>query len=156
MLANARRVLVGERLVNPVNLGVIVRSAAGLGIDALLLDPPSVDPLYRRSSRVSMGEVFDLPFARLEPLPAGLSVLRAAGFSLVGLTPAVEATPIGELGFAADDRVAILLGTEGPGLSAATMAACDRLARIPLAGRVDSLNVGVAAAIACYELGLPD
>lgn len=154
VLADARRILVCERVVNPVNLGVIVRSAAGLGMDGLLLDRSSVDPYYRRASRVSMGEVFDLPHARLDRFPDGLAPLEEAGFRTVALTPAPDAVPIDELEVAPEDRLALVLGSEGPGLSAATMARCDVRVRIPLAGRVDSLNVGAAAAIACYELGI--
>lgn len=153
VLAGARRVLVCERVVNPVNLGVIVRSAAGLGIDALLLDRSSVDPYYRRASRVSMGEVFDLPHARLERFPDGLAPVESAGFRTVALTPAPDAVPLEAVRPAPDERVALVVGSEGPGLSAATMARCDVRARIPLAGRVDSLNVGAAAAIACYVVG---
>lgn len=148
-----RRLVVLEGVVNPVNLGVIVRSAVALGMDGLLLDPASVDPYYRRASRVSMGEVFDLPFARLGRFPDGLDEVAARGFALVGMTPSVEAEPIDELGLADESKVALVLGSEGPGLTAETMARCDQRARIPLAGRADSLNVGVAAAIAFYELG---
>lgn len=154
VLAAARRVVVLERVVNPVNVGVIVRSAVALGMDGLLVDPASTDPLYRRASRVSMGEVFDLPFARLPRFPDGLDVVGGAGFTIVGLTPDPAARPLSEVAVGADERVALLLGSEGPGLSEAALARCDVQARIPMAGRVDSLNVGVAAAIACYELGL--
>ena len=142
-----------EGVANPTNLGVVVRSANALGMDALLLDPACCDPLYRRASRVSMGEVFALPYARLDRLPDGLDPLRRAGFTTVALTPDPGAEPVGELGFGPDDRVALLLGTEGAGLSDAALAAADRRVRIPMPGTADSLNVGVAAAIAFYELG---
>jgi tRNA G18 (ribose-2'-O)-methylase SpoU len=153
VLAAARRVVVLERVSNPTNLGVIIRSAAGLGIDAVLLDPTCTDPLYRRVSRVAMGEGYALPWAWLPRLPGGLDPLRAAGFRLVALTPDHAATPIDRLDVRRDERVALLFGAEGPGLSAATLAAADERVGIPMRGGVDSLNVGVAAGIACWVLG---
>ncbi len=155
VLAAAKRVVVLERVSNPTNLGVILRSARGLGIDAALLDPTCTDPLYRRVSRVAMGEGYALPWATLRRLPDGLDVVRAAGFRLVALTPDPTATPIDEIGRALnpDDRVALLFGAEGPGLSAGTMAAADTTACIPMHAGVDSLNVGVAAGIAFWVLG---
>jgi tRNA G18 (ribose-2'-O)-methylase SpoU len=157
VLAGARRVIVGEAIVNPTNLGVIVRSAAALGIDALLLDPTSCDPLYRRANRASMGEGFALPHARVDRLPEGLAPVRAAGFTVVALTPAADALTLSELAarIGPDDRLALVLGSEGPGLTAEAEAAADVRVRIPLATGVDSLNVGVAAGIACYALGRP-
>lgn len=157
VLDKACRVVVGEAVVNPTNLGVIVRSAAALGFDALLLDPRSCDPLYRRANRASMGEGFGLPHARLDPLPAGLEPLRDAGFTLVALTPAADALAVGDLAARTgpEDRLALVLGSEGPGLTPATEEAVDLRVRIPLARGVDSLNVGVAAGIACYALGRP-
>lgn len=152
VLADARRVLVLEAVVNPINLGVIGRSAAGLGIDAMVLDDASVDPLYRRASRVAMGEVFDLPYARAGRFPAGLDSVADAGFTLVALTPAADAESIDDLSFGPEEGVALVLGSEGPGLSDETMRRCDRRVMIPLSGRVDSLNVGAAAAIACYAV----
>jgi len=150
-----RRVVVTEAVVNPTNMGVILRSAAALGVDALLLDPGSCDPLYRRANRASMGLGFGLPHARLDRLPDGLAPLRDAGFTVVALTPAPDAVDLhawaDDLG--PDERVAMVLGSEGPGLDAATEAAADVRARIPLAVGVDSLNVGVAAGIACYVVG---
>lgn len=156
VLAAARTVVVGERIVNPTNLGVIVRSAAALGVDALLLDPTSCDPLYRRANRASMGEGFALPHARLGPLPDGLDPVRAAGFTLVALTPAADAVALPELPALVEPgaRLALVLGSEGPGLDPATEARADLRVRIPLSGAVDSLNVGVAAGIACYALSL--
>ncbi len=158
ILAGARRVVVGETIVNPTNLGVILRSAAALGFDAILLDPPSCDPLYRRANRASMGEGFALAHARLPALPEGLAPLRATGFTVVALTPTADALTLPDLAarIDADDRVALVLGSEGPGLTPATEAAADLRVRIPLAPGVDSLNVGVAAGIACYALGRPD
>lgn len=152
VLAGARRVLVLERVVNPINLGVITRTAVGLGMDALVLDDASVDPLYRRASRVAMGEVFEFPYTRAGRFPAGLAPLTEAGFTLVALTPAEGAGSIDDLSFGDDERVALVLGSEGPGLTDETMAVCDRRVSIPLSGNVDSLNVGAAAAIACYAI----
>jgi len=157
VLAGARRVVVLERVSNPTNLGVILRSAAGLGMDAVLLDPTCSDPLYRRTSRVAMGEGYGFPWAWVPRLPGGLDVLRAHGFGLVALTPDAGAVPLDELGFdGADrdaDRVALLFGAEGPGLSPGTLAAADVRAVIPMRSGVDSLNVGVAAGIAFWVLG---
>jgi tRNA G18 (ribose-2'-O)-methylase SpoU len=155
LLAAARRVVVLENVVNPTNVGVIARSALAFGIEALLLDPTSCDPLYRRASRVSMGEVFALPHARLAHLPDGLDVLVAHGFTPVALTPALDAQPLRAFvsGHAGTARVALVLGTEGHGLPATTMERCCRV-RIPIDHRVDSLNVGAAAAIAMYELSM--
>lgn len=153
VLAHARRVVVVEGVNNPTNLGVVARSAVALGIDAMLLDPTCCDPLYRRAARVSMGEVYSFPYARLDPLPDGLAVLREHGYTLAALTPAPDARDLHELDPAPGDRLALLLGAEGPGLSPAVIEACDVRLRIPMHGGVDSLNVGVAAAIACYVLG---
>ena len=158
VLAAALRVVVLERVSNPTNLGVILRSAAALGMDAVLLDPTCSDPLYRRTSRVAMGEGYGFPWAWIPRLPGGLDVVRAHGFTLVALTPDAGAVPLDELTFdGADDRdagrVALLFGAEGPGLSAGTLAAADVRAVIPMPGGVDSLNVGVAAGIAFWVLG---
>ena len=152
LVRTARRVVVLEDVNNHTNVGAIVRSASALGIDALLLDPNSCDPLYRRSLRISMGEALSLPHARTEPLPAGLAPLRAAGFVLAALTPGPGATDLAELAAARHERLALLLGAEGPGLSAAVLAEVDVRVRIPLAAGVDSLNVAAAAAIAFYAL----
>ena len=152
LVRDARRVVVLEDVNNHTNVGAIIRSASALGIDALLLDPGSCDPLYRRSLRISMGEALSLPHARTDALPAGLAPLRAAGFRLVALTPATDAADIASVAPAAGDRLALMLGTEGPGLSDAVLAEADLLVRIPLAAGVDSLNVAAAAAIAFYAL----
>jgi tRNA G18 (ribose-2'-O)-methylase SpoU len=154
VLSTSHRVAVLDTVNNPTNLGAIIRSAAGLGMDAVLLCPRSVDHLYRRAIRVSMGEVFSLPVARLEPpWPAGLSVIRAAGFRLLALTPGEQATPLDQLKLGAEDKVALLLGAEGPGLSARVLGFADGTVRIPMAHGVDSLNVAAAAAVAFYALG---
>jgi tRNA G18 (ribose-2'-O)-methylase SpoU len=124
-------------------------------MDAVLLDPTCSDPLYRRTSRVAMGEGYAFPWAWIPRLPGGLADLRAAGFRLVALTPDPGAEPVDAVatGLAPGDRVALLFGAEGPGLSPETLAAADVLAGIPMQGGVDSLNVGVAAGIAFWVLG---
>ncbi len=153
VLAGATRVVVLENLNNPTNLGVIARSAVGLGADALILDPSCCDPLYRRASRVAMGEVFALPYAYADRFPGGLDVVTDAGFSLLALTPDPAAEPIDDVVLGPEERVALVLGAEGPGLTDETMARVGRRVRIPVHGGVDSLNVAAAAAIACYVLG---
>jgi tRNA G18 (ribose-2'-O)-methylase SpoU len=155
VVRDARRVVVLEDVNNHTNVGAIVRSASALGVDALLLDPSSCDPLYRRSLRISMGEALSLPHARTEALPAGLAPLRAAGFALVALTPAEDALDIAEVAAAGHERLALLLGSEGPGLSRPVLDEADIRVRIPLSAGVDSLNVAAAAAIALYALRAP-
>jgi tRNA G18 (ribose-2'-O)-methylase SpoU len=152
VLGASWRIVVLERVSNPTNLGVILRSARGLGVDAALLDSTCTDPLYRRVSRVAMGEGYKLPWAVLPRLPDGLDLVDEAGFTTVALTPDPAATPIDALDLKPDEKVALLLGAEGPGLSPETMAAADATARIPMASDVDSLNVGVAAGIAFWVL----
>jgi tRNA G18 (ribose-2'-O)-methylase SpoU len=152
VLAGARRLAVLEEVNNHTNLGAIFRGAAALGMDAVLLSPTCADPLYRRSVRVSMGEVFAVPYATLEPWPGGLDLVRAAGFTLLALTPAPDAVPIQSLGPAQRARPALLLGAEGPGLTAAALAAADARVVIPMSNGVDSLNVAAAAAVAFWEL----
>jgi tRNA G18 (ribose-2'-O)-methylase SpoU len=134
------------------SLGAIFRMAAGLGMDAVLLSESCADPLYRRSVRVSMGEVFAIPYARLGPFPAALDDLRADGYALLALTPDPAATDIGALAYRPDDRIALLLGAECAGLTPDALGAADRLVRIPMRRGVDSLNVAAAAAVACYAI----
>jgi tRNA G18 (ribose-2'-O)-methylase SpoU len=153
VLTGARRIVVLEDIVNHENVGAIFRCAAGLGFDAVVLAPRCADPLYRRSVKVSMGAVFEMPYARMQDWRGGLAEVRAAGFRLLALTPAADALPIGEV--PAGGRLALLLGTEGDGLSARWLDAADCRVRIPMRGGVDSLNVASAAAIACYLLA-PD
>ncbi|MEO8695629.1 MAG: RNA methyltransferase [Acidimicrobiales bacterium] len=150
VLDNARRIIVLEGVNNPTNLGIIARSAAALGIDAMLLDDFCCDPLYRRASRVAMGEVFKLPYARLGPFPEGLALLHQRGFELVALTPEPGALPIDRLQLDDDTRVALLFGAEGPGLTDTTLAHCEHHVRIPMRDGVDSLNIAAAAAIAIW------
>lgn len=156
VLAGARRVAVLEDVNNHTNLGAVYRGAAALGVDAVLLSPTCADPLYRRSVRVSMGQVFAVPYARLEPWPQGLELVRAAGFTTLALTPAPDALPIQRLSGAQRERTALVLGAEGPGLTPAAQAACDVRVVIPMRRGVDSLNVAAAAAVAFWELGRDD
>jgi tRNA G18 (ribose-2'-O)-methylase SpoU len=150
VLAGARRVVVLEDVVDHANVGAVFRCAAALGFDAVLLAPRCADPLYRRSVRVSMGAVFAVPYARLEDWGEGLPWLRSLGFRLLALTPDAAATPIGQVVPAG--RLALLIGTEGAGLSARWLAAADEAVQIPMGRGVDSLNIASAAAIACYLL----
>ncbi len=153
VLAEATRVVVMEAVTNHTNLGAVFRSAAALGMDAVLLSPNSCDPLYRRTVRVSMGQVFSVPYAFLERWPDGIDDVRAAGFRVLALTPHPDATDLADITVAPDDKVALVFGAEGPGLTEEVMAASDERVRIPMAAGVDSLNVGAAAAVACWVLG---
>ncbi|MGY2079680.1 TrmH family RNA methyltransferase [Modestobacter sp. SYSU DS0657] len=150
--AAPRRLAVLEALNDHENLGSIARSAVALGVDGLLLDPRCADPLYRRAVRVSMGHVLSLPFAVLPDWPAGLEQLHAAGYRTVALTPAPDAVDLAEVDPVAHPRTAVLLGAEGPGLTAEAQAAAQVRARIPMRTGVDSLGVAAAAAIAFAAL----
>ncbi|GAA0923999.1 RNA methyltransferase [Streptomyces thermoalcalitolerans] len=152
LLRTARRIAVMESVNDHTNIGAIFRSAAALGMDAVLLSPDCADPLYRRSVKVSMGAVFSLPYARLETWPADLETVRAAGFTLLALTPDERAKPLDEAAPHRLDRVALMLGAEGDGLSARALRAADAWVRIPMSHGVDSLNVGAAAAVAFYAV----
>lgn len=145
IIAGARRVVVAERLSDLENLGSLFRNARAFGADAVLLDPETADPLGRRPVRVSMGHVLHVPFARLQPWPAALELVRAEGLTIVALTPGGDAH-LDEL----PERVALLVGAEGPGLTDNALAAADQRIGIPMAGAVDSLNVATAAAIALF------
>ena len=153
VLAGAHRVVVLEAMNNHTNLGAVFRSAAGLGMDAVLLDRRCADPLYRRSVRVSMGEVFSVPWAFLDDWPGALADLVARGFRVLAMTPAPDAVPLSDVRLADDDRAALLLGAEGPGLTAEAMAASTERVQIPMSHGVDSLNVGAAAAVGCWVVG---
>lgn len=154
VLAGARRVLVVEGVNDYDNLGSLFRNAAAFGVDAVLLDPTTTDPLYRRSTRVSLGHVLRVPFARAEreAWPDILGDLRRDGIALLALTPAADALPIGAVVGKLPDRVAVLVGAEGPGLSDEAMAAADHRVRIPMTPGTDSVNVATAAAIALAVL----
>jgi tRNA G18 (ribose-2'-O)-methylase SpoU len=132
------------------NLGSIFRNAAALGVDGVLLGPGCSDPLYRRSVRVSMGHVLRVPFVSLPDLPAGFDLLRANGFRTLALTPRPSATRLSELSPA--PRNAVLLGSEGPGLTDEALLGADELVRIPMSNGVDSLNVATAAAVVFHAL----
>jgi tRNA G18 (ribose-2'-O)-methylase SpoU len=149
LLATARRVVVLEDLVDHTNIGAIFRSAAAFGWDLVLVTPRCGDPLYRRAVRTSMGAVFATPWTRIDHR-TGLETLHGAGLTVAALTPAPDARPIDELPHA--ERLAIVLGAEGPGVSERWLAGADQRVRIPLPGAADSLNVSNAAAIACYVL----
>lgn len=152
LLASARRVVVMESVNDHTNVGALFRSAAALGMDAVLLSPDCADPLYRRSVKVSMGAVLCLPYARLADWPRDLEAVRGAGFRLLALTPGEEAAAIDAVAPHRLDRVALMLGAEGEGLSARALAAADERVRIPMSDGVDSLNVAAAAAVAFYAV----
>lgn len=152
---HASLIVVLERVSNADNVGGVFRNAAAFGADAVLVDPVSTDPLYRKAIRTSMGAVLRVPFARAEPWPDALHELRDQGFALIALTPAADASPLRDCIAGVSRRpVAVVLGHEGEGLSAGALEACEYHVRIPMASGIDSLNVSGAAAIALYELRL--
>ena len=151
LLQGASRVAVLENVMNPTNLGAIFRSAAALGMDAVLLTNAGSDPLYRRAVRVSMGTVFQIPWAYLpEDWP---TLLRALGFCTAAMALRDDSVRLDDARLAAEQRLAIVMGTEGDGLADATIASCDYTVRIPMHHGVDSLNVAAASAVAFYQLG---
>jgi tRNA G18 (ribose-2'-O)-methylase SpoU len=152
VLGTARRLAVLEGVNDHENLGSLFRNAAALGIDAVLLGARCADPLYRRSVRVSMGHVLRIPFAPLPHWPADLDHLRALGFTVLALTPQPPSVPLSDVDGTRLGRTAVLLGAEGPGLTAAALAAADLRVRIPMQPGVDSLNIATAAAIAFHHL----
>ncbi len=152
ILERSERLVLLEGINNHTNIGAIFRVAAGLGFDGVLLAPDCADPLYRRSVRVSMGEVFAVPYTYLDPWPGGLERIRDAGFTLIGLSPSSGAIDLRRVDAADRRRPALMFGAEGPGLTAAALEACDRTVVIPMHAGVDSLNVAAAASVACWEL----
>jgi tRNA G18 (ribose-2'-O)-methylase SpoU len=152
LASRARRVVVLEDVVDHTNVGAIFRSAAGIGADAVLISPRCADPLYRRAVRVSMGTVFQVPWARLDPWPGGLDRLREQGFTVAALALQPGAVTLDDLAADLPGRLALVLGTEGDGLSAGVLAHADLAVRIPMAGGVDSLNVAAAAAVALWAV----
>ena len=152
LLQAATTVAVLEDLVDHTNVGAVFRSAAGLGVDAVLVSPSCADPLYRRSVKVSMGAVFSVPWSRLEAWPADLADVRREGLSVLALTPSADATPLADLPSEVTARCALLIGAEGPGLTADALDAADHRVRIPMSGGVDSLNAAAASAVAFYAL----
>lgn len=145
-----QRIVVVEDVVDHTNVGAIFRSVAALGADAVLVTPRCADPLYRRSVRVSMGTVFQVPWTRLTSWPGGLDLLRDHGFEVAALALSPEAVALDE--YDAPERTALILGTEGDGITAGTLAQADVHVRIPMSGGVDSLNVAAAAAVALWAL----
>ena len=152
LLRDARRVVVIEDVVDHTNVGAIFRSVAGLGADAVLVTPRCADPLYRRSVRVSMGTVLQVPWTRLPDWPDGASVLKEAGFHLAALALADDAVTLEQFSVNPPERVAIMLGAEGDGLSRQALEHADTVVTIPMLHGVDSLNVAAASAVALYAL----
>ena len=157
LCADARRVAVLEGIVDSTNIGAIFRSAAALNMDAVLVTPTCSDPLYRRAVRVSMGTIFQVPWTRIGEEPsqwpdAGLQRLRSLGFRTAAMALSDDSVSIEDPRLLAEERLAIVLGTEGDGLAARTIAACDYTVRIPMAHEVDSLNVAAASAVAFWQL----
>ncbi|MGP4110918.1 TrmH family RNA methyltransferase [Streptomyces sp. 4N509B] len=146
----ARRVVVLEDVVDHANVGAAFRSAAALGVDAVFTTPRCADPLYRRSVKVSMGAVLQVPWTRLDPWPASLRTLREAGYVTAALALGQDTVDLDELAARRHPRLALVLGTEGEGLRPETLAAADVTVRIPMSAGVDSLNVAAACAVACY------
>ncbi|MDO4502269.1 MAG: RNA methyltransferase [Coriobacteriia bacterium] len=153
----AQRIAVLEGIVDHTNVGALFRSAAALGVDAVLVTPTCCDPLYRRSARVSMGTVFQVPWTRIGATAAdwpdaGIGLLRELGFKTAAMALSDDSVPLADPALNAEDKVAIILGTEGDGLADRTIAQCDYTVRIPMKHGVDSLNVAAASAVAFYQL----
>ena len=154
---NAHRLAILENIVDSTNIGAIFRSAAALGMDAVLLTPSCCDPLCRRAIRVSMGTVFQVPWAYLGQTPAdwpdkGMAVLKQYGFQTAAMALSHRSVSIDDPALAAEERLAVILGTEGDGLAGSTIARCDYTVKIPMTHGVDSLNVAAAAAVAFWQL----
>jgi tRNA G18 (ribose-2'-O)-methylase SpoU len=147
----AKRIAVLENVVNPTNIGAIIRSAAALNMDAVLLTKDSSNPLYRRAIRVSMGTVFQIPWTFLDD--SGISKLKTLGFTTVAMALSNDSISIDDERLLSEDKLAIVLGTEGEGLAPCTISECDYTVRIPMSHGVDSLNVAAASAVAFWQLG---
>ena len=157
LCAGARRIAILESIVDPTNVGAIFRSAAALNMDAVLVTPTCCDPLYRRAVRVSMGTVFQIPWTRIGSTPAdwpekGIEQLRQLGFKTAAMALEDDSVSIDDAALCAEEKLAIILGTEGDGLSSRTIADCDYTVRIPMTHDVDSLNVAAASAVAFWQL----
>nr|WP_221244115.1 RNA methyltransferase [Cryobacterium roopkundense] len=152
IITNARRIVILEDIVDHTNVGAIFRSVAGLGADAVLITPRCADPLYRRSVRVSMGTVLQVPWTRLPEWHEAAPLLHAAGFHLAALALSDEAVSLDRFAVDPPERVALVLGAEGDGLSTHALAAADTVVTIPMLHGVDSLNVASASAVALYAL----
>lgn len=158
--AGARRIAILENVVNPTNVGAIFRSAAALNMDAVLLTPGCSDPLYRRAIRVSMGTVFQIPWTFLGKKPSDwpgeiLPLLKSLGFKTAAMALSDDSVSIDDPHLLAEEKLAIVLGTEGEGLADTTIADCDYTVKIPMSHDVDSLNVAAASAVAFWQLGQP-
>lgn len=155
---NARRVAILENVVNPTNVGAIFRSAAALGMDAVLLTPACADPLYRRASRVSMGTVFQIPWTYFDKNASwpdeAMDVLHKLGYKTAAMALRDDSVSIDDEKMMAEEKLAIVLGTEGDGLADHTIADCDYTVKIPMTHGVDSLNVAAASAVAFWQLGM--
>ena len=152
LVEDARRIVIIEDIVDHTNVGAIFRSAAAFGADAVLVTPRCADPLYRRSIRVSMGTVFQVPWTRIETWPGGIAELQEVGFHVAALALDDDSVSLREFAATAPDRTAVVFGTEGDGLKRSTIAACDSTVMIPMSGGVDSLNVAAASAVTCFAL----
>lgn len=151
LLEGVRRIAILEDIVDHTNVGAIFRSAAALDVDLVLVTPRCADPLYRRSIRVSMGTVFQVPWARLDSWPGALDTLHAAGFTIAALALEEDSLSLTELANRNDEKLALILGTEGHGLATSTLAATQHTVMIPMSHGVDSLNVAAASAVAFWE-----
>ena len=155
VLSEKKRIVILENVMNPTNLGAIFRSAAALGMDAVLLTSGCTDPLYRRAARVSMGTVFQIPWAYLPDAPTAadaISMLKNMGYRSAAMALCDDSVSIDNENVRSADKLAIVLGTEGEGLASETIAACDWTVRIPMSHGVDSLNVAAASAVAFWEM----
>jgi tRNA G18 (ribose-2'-O)-methylase SpoU len=156
LLQNASRIAIFEDIVDHSNLGAAFRSAAALGIDGVLITQSCADPFYRRSIRVSMGTVFQVPWTRIPLWPKSIDMVREAGFTTAALALSDEAITLDQLAAQRHAKLALIIGTEGKGLRRATLSAVDAIVRIPMGGGVDSLNVAAAAAVAFYATNRPE
>ncbi|WP_159610284.1 RNA methyltransferase [Glutamicibacter sp. JC586] len=152
VLATSTRIAILEDVADHTNLGAIIRSASGLGIDAVLLTPKCVDPWYRRSARVSMGTVFDLPWVRLENWPMDIHRLKSHGYELLAMELTDDAVALNDVRIESGEKIAMILGNEGRGVTQEALDLADRTVIIPMHREVDSLNVGAASAIAFWHL----
>ena len=155
LCTNAARVAVLENVMNPTNIGAIFRSAAALGMDAVLLTSAGSDPLYRRASRVSMGNVFLIPWTYLPEEGDWTALLHSLGFRTVAMALRNDSVRLDDPRLKQEAKLAVVMGTEGDGLASSTIASCDYTVKISMYHGVDSLNVAAASAVAFYELGLP-
>ncbi len=151
-ITGASLVVVLDNIIDHTNVGAIFRSVAGLGADAVLITPDCADPLYRRSVRVSMGTVLQVPWTRITDWPMGISELQAAGFTVVALALSDESVALRKFAETSPDKIAVVFGSEGHGLDRRTIERCDAVVRIPMGHGVDSLNVAAASAVTLYAL----